>query len=390
MSKVLLIVLDSVGIGALPDAHLYGDEGANTLGNLAKAVDLRLPNLAAMGLNHIPGSNMKPDASAVGAYGRMAQKSPGKDTTNGHWEIAGVAIKEPFPTFPDGFPAELMQRFEEAIGTKTLGNYASSGTVILDVLGEEHMKTGYPIVYTSADSVFQIAAHEDVIPVERLYEICEIARSLLTGPYGVGRVIARPFVGTGKGAFTRTSNRKDFSIDPISESILDVLKAAGHDVLGVGKIEDIFNQRGLSASNHASGNAACIQATLEYMREPFDGLCFVNLVDTDMIWGHRRDPEGYAASLMAFDKSLPDIISTMAEDDLLIITADHGCDPTFKGTDHTREYVPLVVWHKGMERLHDLGTRETFADVAATIADYFKLPQRFEAQSFLKEMEENT
>ena len=388
MGRVLLIVLDSVGIGALPDAHLYGDEGANTLGNLAQAVDLRLPNLAKMGLSHIPGSHMQPHPEAAGAFGRMAQKSPGKDTTNGHWEIAGVTIQQPFPTFPDGFPLELMQRYEQAIGTPTLGNYPSSGTVILDELGEEHMRTGYPIVYTSADSVFQIAAHEDIIPLERLYQLCQIARDMLTGPYAVGRVIARPFVGTGKGAFKRTGNRKDFSLDPLGETILDVLKHEGMEVLGVGKIEDIFNHRGLTASNHAAGNAACIEATLAYMAQSFRGLCFVNLVDTDMIWGHRRDTGGYAAALEAFDAKLPGLMATLNPEDLLIITADHGCDPTFRGTDHTREHVPLLVWRKDMRRLVDLGTRQTFADVAASIAAFYGLPQRFGATSFINEMEE--
>ncbi|NLA53545.1 MAG: phosphopentomutase, partial [Clostridiales bacterium] len=266
MKRVLLVVLDSVGAGALPDANLYGDVGANTLGNIAKAVPLRLPNMNAMGFSHIPDIYLEPLTDAKGAFGKMAEVSPGKDTTTGHWEMAGIQLQKAFPTFPDGYDETLIKQFEDAIGTKTLGNYASSGTVILDKLAEEHMRTGYPIVYTSADSVFQIAAHEDIIPLQRLYELCEIARSLLTGEYAVGRVIARPFVGERAGAFKRTKGRRDFSLDPTDDTILDVLKDNSFDVLGVGKIEDIFNHRGLTGSNHAAGNPACIDATIEYMK----------------------------------------------------------------------------------------------------------------------------
>ena len=388
MKRVLLIILDSVGAGALPDAHLYGDEGANTLGNIANAVPLRLPNMNEMGFSHIPGINLEPAVNAAGAFGKMAEQSPGKDTTTGHWEIAGLRLAQAFPTFPDGFPKELMDAFEEAIGTKALGNYASSGTAILDELGQEHARTGYPIVYTSADSVFQIAANEEVIPLPRLYEMCETARKLLVGPYAVGRVIARPFVGEKAGAFTRTKGRKDFSLEPIGETILDLLKKKGQEVYGVGKIEDIFNHRGLTGSNHASGNPACIDATLDYMKRDFDGLCFVNLVDTDMIFGHRRDVEGYRDALEYIDRRMPELTALMEPEDLLIITADHGCDPTFRGTDHTREYVPLVAWQKGMQGLYNLGVRATFSDVAATISDFFGHEERFGAVSFLSEMEE--
>ncbi|NLD51997.1 MAG: phosphopentomutase [Clostridiales bacterium] len=388
MKRAVLIILDSLGVGALPDAHLYGDEGANTLGNIAKATKLRLPNLQAMGLGHIPQANLPQDPGAKGAYGRMAERSPGKDTTTGHWEIAGVQLKQPFPTFPDGFPGELMAAYEAAIGSPTLGNYAASGTAIIQELGPRHVETGYPIVYTSADSVFQIAAHEEVIPPQRLYKLCQTARELLRGPWGVGRVIARPFVGDARTGFTRTGNRRDFSLDPIAPTILDVLKEGGKEVLAVGKIEDIFNFRGITRSNHAAGNAACIRATLEYLDTAFDGLCFVNLVDTDMIYGHRRDAEGYRASLEQFDAALPQIAQRLQPQDLLIITADHGCDPTFHGTDHTREYVPLIAWHPGMDKLCDLGTRCTFADVAATISAYFGFEQRFEAQSFLDQIKE--
>lgn len=385
--RVLLIILDSVGVGALPDAEKYGDVGANTVGNIAKQVPLNLPHLNRLGFSHIAGTNLTPDENAIGGYGRMAEKSPGKDTTTGHWELAGIRLKQPFPTFPDGFPDEVMQRFEQAIGTRTLGNVVASGTAILDELGEEHMRTGYPIVYTSADSVFQIACHEEIVPLEKLYEMCEIAREQLTGKYAVGRVIARPFVGEKKGAFKRTGGRKDYSLVPTEKTVLDILKDAGHDVLAVGKIEDIFAHQGITESNHAAGNPACIEATKEFMARPFNGLCFVNLVDFDMVYGHRRNVQGYAEALMEFDAALPDIMFLLKEGDLLMITADHGCDPAHHGTDHTREYVPLIAWKYGQKKLVNLGTRQTFADVAATISEYFNLEERFNADSFLKELE---
>ena len=341
-----------------------------------------------MGLGHLADAHLPKDGAARGAYGKMAPKSPGKDTTSGHWELAGLRLERPFPTFPEGFPKEFMAGYERAIGTKTLGNYPASGTVIIDELGEEHMRTGFPIVYTSADSVFQIAAHEEVVPVGKLYEYCETARRMLKDGLAVGRVIARPFVGERKGAFTRTKNRKDFSLDPTGETVLDLLKASGHEVLGVGKIEDIFNHSGLTDSIHAAGNAACIDTALRFMDRPFSGLCFVNLVDTDMVWGHRRDTRGYAAALEDFDSKLPRFMDRLGEKDLLIIAADHGCDPTFRGTDHTREYVPLLVYRRGMTGAVDLGVRQSFADVAASISDYFGLPERFRARSFIKELEE--
>ncbi len=385
MKKAVLIVLDSVGAGYLPDAALYGDEGANTLRHVAESVPLQVPNMRALGLGHIPGLAIPPDEKAAGFFGRAAERSKGKDTTTGHWEMAGVILSSPFPTFPDGFPEEVIRPFEEAIGTKVIGNKPASGTTILDELGEEHLRTGYPIVYTSADSVFQIACHEALYSVDKLYELCRIARRQLQGPFGVGRVIARPFTGTGKGAFTRTPRRKDFSLEPVSETILDVLKASGHDVLGVGKIEDIFAEKGLTGSVHSAGNPACTQSTIDYLHTDFDGLLFVNLVDTDMIYGHRRDPVGYANALMDFDRRLPEILSLLREGDLLIITADHGCDPTYKGTDHTREYVPVFGRIIGCPSLVNLGDRASFTDIAATIADYFGLPQRFEGISFLNE-----
>ena len=385
MKKAVLIVLDSVGAGYLPDAAEYGDTGANTLRHVAESMNLEVPNMRAMGLGHIQGLSIPADEGARGFFGRAAERSKGKDTTTGHWEMAGVILPEPFPTFPDGFPEEVILPFEKAIGTKVIGNKPASGTAILDELGEEHLRTGFPIVYTSADSVFQIACHEDLWPVEKLYEICRIARAQLQGRFGVGRVIARPFTGTGKGHFARTPRRKDFSMEPVSTTVLDVLKAAGYDVLGVGKIEDIFAEKGLTASVHSAGNPACTQSAIDYLKTDFNGLLFVNLVDTDMIYGHRRDPIGYGNALMAFDKRLPEILSLMSDGDLLLLTADHGCDPTFKGTDHTREYVPIVGRIIGKDTLSSIGERASFTDIAATIAEFFGLPDRFDGVSFLRE-----
>lgn len=387
MKRVLLIVLDSVGAGALPDAGAFGDAGANTLGHIARQTELRIPHLRALGLGHLPGLSLEADEGGAGAYGRAAEKSRGKDTTTGHWEMAGVTLNRPFPTYPQGFPPEMIAAFEAAIGMKVLGNKPASGTAILDELGEEHLRTGCPIVYTSGDSVFQIAAHEERIPLERLYDMCRIARAQLMGEHAVGRVIARPFVGPGKGRFVRTGGRRDFSLPPTGVTLLDVLKEQGLAVLGVGKIEDIFANRGLTGSNHAAGNPACIDAALDFMKQDFHGLLFVNLVDFDSSFGHRRDVAGYARALEEFDQRLPQLMGLMGEEDLLIITADHGCDPTYTGTDHTREYAPILCWQKGMRGLHPLGTRETFADTAATICDYFGLPQRFGAVSYLKELE---
>ena len=381
--KAVLIVLDSVGAGALPDAAAYGDEGANTLRHVAESMDLKVPNLRRMGLGHLPGLQIPPDPSAAGAYGRAAERSSGKDTTTGHWEIAGVTLDTPFPTFPDGFPDEVILPFEEAVGRRILGNKPASGTAILEELGEEHLRTGRPIVYTSADSVFQIACHEGIIPLDKLYEMCRIARAQLQGKYGVGRVIARPFVGEGRGRFTRTAGRKDFSLEPTGRTILDALKENGLDTLAVGKIEDIFAMRGITSSVHSAGNPACIRSALDYLGTDFNGLLFVNLVDTDMIYGHRRDPIGYGNALMEFDEKLPEILSLLSDGDLLIITADHGCDPTYKGTDHTREYIPILCLVKGMKGLYPLGDRGTFADIAATVAEYFGLKDRFGAVSFL-------
>ena len=382
MKRVFLVVLDSVGAGALPDAEKYGDLGANTLGHILEREQPALPNLEKMGLGLIPNVGGRLPVDGEGAYGRAAEVSAGKDTTTGHWEITGLRLEKPFPTYPDGFPQDVIEAYEKAIGTKVIGNYPASGTAILDELGEEHMKTGYPIVYTSADSVFQIACHEEIYPVEKLYEFCEIARRLLQGEHAVGRVIARPFVGTGKGAFTRTPRRRDFSLEPIGPTVLNALQNAGVYTMGIGKIEDIFCMSGLSESDHAAGNPACVDAMIDVMKKDFRGLVFVNLVDFDSLYGHRRDVKGYADALVYFDNRLDEIKALMNEDDLLILTADHGCDPAHTGTDHTREYVPILCWKPGMKGLTDLGTRKTYADIAATIAELFGIPERFGAESF--------
>lgn len=391
MKRAIIIVLDSVGIGELPDAADFGDVGSNTLVNIKKArPQTSLPHMAALGLGNIQGEDIallgKVEAP-TGAFAKMAERSIGKDTTTGHWEMAGIITERPFPTYTEqGFPKEVMDAFEAAIGTKTLGNYAASGTEIINVLGEEHKKTGYPIVYTSADSVFQIAAHEEVIPVERLYEICEIARKILTGEHGVARVIARPFVGEKNGDFTRTKNRKDFSLEPTGVTILDLAKEKGLEVVAVGKIEDIFEHRGMTRTDHTTNNEDGIEKTIQYTKEPFAGILFTNLVDTDMIYGHRNDVEGYASALEYFDGKLPEIMAGMQEEDILFITADHGCDPTTPSTDHSREYVPLLVYGKHIRGGVDLGIRKTFADLGQTVSDYLGLGADFGAESFLQDI----
>lgn len=382
MKRVFWIVLDSVGAGALPDAEKYGDLGANTLGHIIERCHPSLPNMQSMGLGLIPNVGGPAPVNGAGVYGRAEEQSAGKDTTTGHWELTGLRLEKAFPTYPDGFPPEVMDAFEKAIGTKTLGNYPASGTAILDELGEAHMKTGYPIVYTSADSVFQIACHEEIYPPEKLYEQCRIARGILQGKHAVGRVIARPFVGSGKGAFKRTGNRRDFSLPPIGRTVLDALRDKGIFTMGIGKIEDIFCMQGLAQSDHAAGNPACVDALMKVMQRDFEGLVFVNLVDFDSVYGHRRDVKGYAEALEYFDHRLDEIKAAMREDDLLILTADHGCDPVHTGTDHTREYVPILCWHPGMKGLTDMGTRKTYADIAATIAELFGTEERFHAESF--------
>lgn len=384
--KVVLIVLDSVGAGELPDAYKFGDEGSNTLGHLSERTGVRLPNMGKLGLgNIIPLKSVPKDPEAIGGYGKMAEKSAGKDTTTGHWEISGLFIEKPFPTYPHGFPDELIKEFESKIGRKILGNKAASGTEIIKELGEEHVKTGYPIVYTSADSVFQIAAHEEVIPLNELYRICEIAREMLKGDNAVGRVIARPFTGT-PGNFSRTGNRRDFSLKPFEPTILDMMKNAGYEVFAIGKIEDIFAGCGITGKNHTTNNKDGIEATISAIDNVEKGLIFTNLVDFDMLYGHRNDVEGYANALKYFDERLPEIIGKLTVNDLIIITADHGCDPTTESTDHSREYVPLLVYSPAMKHGVNLGVRSTYSDVAATIADIFKLGNTKHGGSFLDEL----
>ena len=383
INNVTLIVLDSVGIGELPDAYKYGDEGSNTLGNILKNVEnIKLKNLNKLGLGSIEGvDGLGHIDEVIGSYGRLKEKSAGKDTTNGHWEIGGIILNEPFPTFPNGFPSELIQKFEGLIGTKILGNKAASGTKIIEELGEEHIKTGYPIVYTSADSVFQIAAHEEVIPVNRLYEMCEIARRILVDKYAVGRVIARPFIGQ-PGAFVRTSNRRDFSLKPVEDTMLDIIKKAGLNVMAVGKIEDIFCGQGITESVHTKDNMDGVDKTIEFIKKHKKGLIFTNLVDFDMKYGHRNDVKGYAQALEEFDLRIPEIIENLQDDEVLIITADHGCDPTTASTDHSREYVPVLIYGKKIKKGINIGTRNTFADIGATVLDLLGLKGLSNGESF--------
>lgn len=369
--RVVWIVLDSVGIGEMPDAAAYGDSGSDTLGNIARRRLLNLPNLSALGLGNIkPLDGIHPAASPTGAYGRCALASPGKDTTTGHWEMAGIHLERPFPLFPHGFPREVMDEFERRIGRSTLGNRAASGTEIIQELGEEHMRTGSPIVYTSADSVFQVAAHEDVIPVWELYKICETAREILRGPYEVGRVIARPFAGS-PGAFTRTPNRHDYAVPPPRGMLLDQLEAKGVPVHSVGKIVDIFLGRGIRDFDKTKNNADGMQKTLEAMAGQPEGLIFTNLVDFDTLYGHRNDVEGYARALEEVDAWIPQLAASLGDGDLAIITADHGCDPATPSTDHSREYVPLLVFGPEVRAGVDLGLRATLADVGQTVAAVF-------------------
>lgn len=385
--RAILIVLDSAGIGALPDAAAFGDEGANTLGNIRRVRGrLALPNLYRLGLANIEGSTL-PDVAAApaGAFGRCAEHTLAKDTTCGHWEMAGLPLDKPFRTYPNGFPAELMHRFEQAIGRGTLGNCVASGTEIIQRLGDEHVRTGFPIVYTSADSVFQIAAHEQVIPVEQLYQICETARSLLTGDNLVGRVIARPFIGS-SGAYQRTERRRDYALPPFSDTILDALDGAGFPVVGIGKIEDIFCHRGVTMVDHTRNNPDGIAATQRFIESGEGAFIFVNLVDFDMLYGHRNDVEGYAAALEAFDRALPAMLGALRENDILMVTADHGCDPTTPGTDHTREYIPLVVAGPHVRAGVNLGTRDTFADIGATVYEYLTGNRWRVGNSFLNDI----
>lgn len=392
VNRVVFIVLDSVGFGEMPDAHLYGDQGSDTLRNTAKAVGgLKIPFFESLGLGNAAEKfgelllGVGPANTPRGAFGRLAEKSAGKDTTTGHWELAGIVTKQPFPTFPQGFPAALIAQYEEAIGTKIIGNRSASGTEIIAELGEEHMKTGYPIVYTSADSVFQVAAHEDIIPIEGLYNICEIAREMLQGEHGVGRVIARPFRGV-PGSFVRTEKRKDFSLEPSQKTLLDYLKAAGKDVIGIGKIEDIFAGKGLTQVQHTGNNRAGIEATQKFIQEENQGLIMTNLVDFDMLYGHRNDPHGYANSLTEADQLIGEMSKHLREDDVVVITADHGCDPTTPSTDHSREYVPVLIYGKAIKENIFLGTRQSFADLGATVAELLGVETEMTGLSFAKDI----
>lgn len=375
-------MLDSVGCGELPDAHVYGDEGSNTLGNIAREVRLELPALRSLGLARIVDIGGDPDAPAAGAFGRMAERSAGKDSVTGHWEIAGLVLDRPFPTFPDGFPREVIEEFERRIGRRSLANTVASGTVIIEQLGAEHVRTGQPIVYTSADSVFQIAAHEDVVPVDELYRWCEIAYDIVGRGMGVGRVIARPFVGT-SGAYTRTANRRDFALTPFAPTLLDVLEDRGLPVVAIGKIEDLFAGQGITQAIHTSSDVEGMKELERCMGSVERGLIFINLVDFDTQFGHRNDPGGYAANLERFDRWLARLLPSLRESDVLIVTADHGNDPTTPSTDHSREYVPLMVTGSAVRPGVDLGTRATFADLGQTIADLFGAGPLPHGQSFL-------
>jgi len=387
MKRIILLVFDGLGIGALPDAAKYGDEGSNTLGNIAAATEgFSLPNLEKIGLANIEGvKGLKKRENFAGCCGRMMEKSAGKDTTTGHWEISGIILDKPFPVYPNGFPQEIIQEFEKRIKTRVLGNIAASGTEIIKQLGQQHVMTGYPIVYTSADSVFQIAAHEDVIPVGRLYEMCLIAREILKGDHAVGRVIARPFTGS-EGSFVRTERRKDFSLKPVKKTVLDYASENGYEVKAVGKIEDIFSGKGITESVHTHGNQNAVDQTLRFMNDEFEGIIFTNLVDFDMLYGHRNDIEGYARALKEMDERIPDILKALKNEDILIITADHGCDPTTKSTDHSREYVPLLVYGEGVKSGVNLGTRSSFSDIGKTAAEYLGISADIEGTSFLGEI----
>lgn len=384
--RFFIIVLDSFGIGEMPDAADYGDAGSDTIGACCRTGRLHVPHMEAMGLFNIAGVSCgKPVEAPTASFARMAEASRGKDTTIGHWELAGVISREPLPTYPDGFPPGIIDALEKKTGRKMLCNKPYSGTQVIAEYGEEHMRTGALILYTSADSVLQIAAHEEIVPIKEQYAICEAARAIMQGEHGVGRIIARPFVGQ-PGSFTRTRNRHDFSLTPPADTMCDVLSGAGLDVFGVGKIYDIFAGRGITRTTHINGNADGMDKTLAIAREDFHGLCFVNLVDFDMLYGHRNDAVGYANALSGFDVQLGQLLPLLRPDDVLVITADHGCDPETPSTDHSREYVPMLLLGEKAKRGVNLGTRASFADLAATVQDYFALPVRTSGTSFWNEV----
>ncbi len=386
INRVILIVLDSVGIGELPDAAAYNDTGSNTLGNIAKLhKGFSIPNLVAMGLGNIdPDNDIPTTDTPIAAYGKANEQSAGKDTTTGHWEISGLILEKPFPTFPNGFPADFINEFEKRIGYQTIGNKTASGTTIINELGEEHVKTHHPIVYTSADSVFQIAMHEEIFPIEEQYRICEIAREMLCGEMEVGRVIARPFVGF-NGMYSRTSRRKDFAVLP-PDNILDAIAGQNQEVYAIGKIVDIFAGKGITNYVKTANNQEGIDQTIQAIKKNTSGLIFTNLVDFDMLFGHRRDIPGYANSLMEFDARLPEITAALRSDDLLIITADHGNDPSAPGTDHTREYIPILNYTPTISKGKNIGVRNSFADIAATIAEALAVPLKTPGQSYFGEL----
>jgi len=389
-NRVVIIVLDACGVGELPDAGRYGDIGAATIPNVAREFGgLTMPHCQKMGLgNIVPIAGIDKAAAPIACYGRMAEKSAGKDSTSGHWEIGGVILKQPFPVYPNGFPSKLVEKFEKNAGVKTIGNIPASGTEIIKTLGERHLKTGEIILYTSADSVFQLAAHEEIIPTEKLYEICRIARELLQGEHAVGRVIARPFIGQ-PGNFVRTTNRRDFSIEPPSDTILDRLYRQKIPTISIGKIYDLYAHRGFSKVVKAKNNGEVMNKMINELSRTEYGLILSNLVDFDMLWGHRNDTESFGRGLEDFDHQLHELIGILNNDDLLIITADHGCDPTLKNsTDHTREYVPLLAYNKRIKKGSNLGARETFADIAQTLAEIFKIDYTFPGKSFLNEIKQ--
>lgn len=386
MSRVIWIIIDSVGIGELPDADKFGDVGANTIGNIVKSQgDINMPNIVDMGIGNIDGVDFleKADKPAA-AFGKCAEISQGKDTTTGHWEMAGIVVDKPFKTFPNGFPKDIIDEFEKQTGRKVVGNKPESGTVILDELGEHQIKTGDAIVYTSADSVLQIAAHEEIIPLEELYNMCKIARKIMSGDNAVARIIARPYIGNKKGSFERTSNRRDYSVDPFKTTVLDNIKGSGLDVIAVGKIEDIFNGKGITEAVHTKDNMDGIDKTIKYIKSNNRGLIYTNLVDFDSKYGHRRDPKGYKKAIEEFDARLPEIIEAMKEDDILIINSDHGNDPTYKGTDHTREYIPVLIYGDRIKKGVNLGVRSSFCDIGATIADILGVEKTNCGESFKK------
>lgn len=388
MSRVIWVIIDSVGIGALPDSEKFGDEGVNTLGNIVKSHnDIKIPNLIKLGVGNIDEVDfIKSIKSPIGSFGKCAEVSQGKDTTTGHWEMTGVLVETPFKTFENGFPQEIIEEFEKKTGRKVVANKPSSGTTILDEYGEHQMKTGDVIVYTSADSVFQIAAHEEIIPLDELYKMCQIAREIMMGENAVARIIARPYIGAKAGEFSRTHNRRDYSLNPFEPTVLDNIKEAGLDVIGVGKIEDIFNGQGITEAIHTKDNMDGVNETINYIKKDNNGLIFTNLVDFDSKYGHRRDTKGYKEALEEFDARLPEIIDAMKNDDVLIINADHGNDPTYKGTDHTREYIPLLVYGNNIKEGLNLGIRDSFADIGATVADILNIASPKSGQSFKKDI----